>query len=65
MAKKQQTEDLDAPEVADAAAEAAPQAEPEPSRPSDGELAHIADGSHSGPHSVLGQHPAGLPEAWR
>ncbi|MGN6743710.1 MAG: 1,4-alpha-glucan branching protein GlgB [Amnibacterium sp.] len=40
-----------------------PAAAPEAPRPSDDALARIADGSHSGPHSVLGQHPAGLPDS--
>src|SRR3954454_13710777 len=48
MAKKRET----APAAPDAL---------EVGRPSDDMLARIADGSHSGPHSVLGQHPAGLP----
>ncbi|HEV7622763.1 MAG TPA: 1,4-alpha-glucan branching protein GlgB [Amnibacterium sp.] len=62
MAKKQQTE---APEAAGAAAapEVRTPAEPEVARPSEHELARVADGTHSGPHAVLGQHPAGLPDA--
>ncbi|KAB1647927.1 1,4-alpha-glucan branching protein GlgB [Pseudoclavibacter endophyticus] len=57
----------------DAVAASAPQADPdrttltaaEAAHPSDDELLAVAEGRHSGPHSVLGQHPRTSPGGGR